>query len=245
MRYLSLHHRALVFIICSTWYEKDPKKQGAVLPITSNKVKSNELWYTSNLFRYEGTTLERISFAWTLVFLNPATIQSRSGVVELKATHLWRHTHRLCLQSDGLSVASSFQGIERSLRELSQGNRVNVREVGDRIPLLLPWWRYSDMAVHCLGEEGHVLFEACIFFSLSFTVLETLWDLNSILCSCLCLQARNQLIWCLRRPRRRLAWPWRLNALMPLLSLWMVPLVASIPSNDTSFHELFVKGFYL
>ena len=29
----------------------------------------------SNLFRYEETTLELRSFAWTLVFLNPATIQ--------------------------------------------------------------------------------------------------------------------------------------------------------------------------
>ena len=30
---------------------------------------------TSNLVRYEETTLELIFFAWTLLFLNPATIQ--------------------------------------------------------------------------------------------------------------------------------------------------------------------------
>ena len=50
----------------------------------------------SNLFRYEETTLGLRSFAWTLVFLNPATILRYTclppvldlGVVELKATPL-------------------------------------------------------------------------------------------------------------------------------------------------------------
>ena len=94
-------------------------------------------------------------FAWTLLFLNPATIQryaflasvldleksfkSRSRVVELKATPVSRHKSRLCLKSDGLSVAYSFQGIEKSLRELSQGNIVDIQEVEGCIPLLLPW----------------------------------------------------------------------------------------------------------
>ena len=109
----------------------------------------------SNLVLYEETTLELRFFAWTLLFLNPATTQrctflpsvvdlensfrSRSRVVELKATPVSRHKSRLCLQSDGLSVAYSFQGIETSLRELSQGNIVDVQEVGGCIPLLLPW----------------------------------------------------------------------------------------------------------
>ena len=117
-------------------------------------------------------------------------LQSRSRVIELKATPLSRHKSRLCLQIDGLSVAFSFQGIGKSLRELSQGNIVDVQEVRCCIPLLLPWWRLLDMEVHCLGGEGHVLFEACFFFSVPFPALETLWDLNGILCSCLCLQAK-------------------------------------------------------
>ena len=44
-------------------------------------IQYNDTQYTykgrpiSNLVRYEETTLELIFFAWTLLFLNPATIQ--------------------------------------------------------------------------------------------------------------------------------------------------------------------------
>ena len=51
---------------------------------------------------------------------------------------------------------------------------MDVQEVGGRIPLLLPWRRLRHVVVHCLGGEGHVLFEACFFFSLPFPALETL-----------------------------------------------------------------------
>ena len=141
--------------------------------------------FTSQLSHHSKIYISAIcSWPWKV-------LQSRSGVVELKATPLWRHKSRLCLQSDGLSVTSSFQGIEKNMRELSQGNRVDVQEVGGNIPLLLPWWCLPNVAVHCLGGEGHVLFEACVFFSLPFPDLETLWYLNSILCSFVCLQTKN------------------------------------------------------